>query len=79
MNGQFLSPMLAAWGAVLSTTLAGIKLGELSRDRHRIDLRYSFCTDEQLDNTTTIRDLSGRPLIPSYWELQLRHERWPRA
>ncbi|MBR8028556.1 hypothetical protein KDX27_31445 [Burkholderia cenocepacia] len=79
MNGQALSLMLAGWGAVLSTTLAAIKVGELWRDRHRIEISYSFCTDELLGNTITIRNLSGRPLILSYWELQLRHGRWPHA
>ncbi|WP_049117248.1 hypothetical protein [Burkholderia cepacia] len=79
MNGLALSLMLAGWGVVLSTILAGIKVWELWRDRHRINISYSFCTDELRGNTINIHNLSGRPLILSYWELQLRHGRWPHA
>lgn len=62
MNGQALSLMLVGWDAVLSTTLAAIKVGELWRDRHRIGIRYSLSTGEQRGNTIIIRNLSGRPL-----------------
>ncbi|HGO6129307.1 hypothetical protein KDX04_27155 [Burkholderia cenocepacia] len=77
MNGLSLSLMIAAWGALLSTALAAIKIWELWRDRHRIDIGYSFCSDEEHGNTITIRNVSGRPLILCYWELQVRHGYWP--
>ncbi|MCW3696781.1 hypothetical protein [Burkholderia cenocepacia] len=79
MNGLSLPLLIAGWGALLSTALAAIKIWELWRDRHRIDVGYSFCSDEQQGNTITIRNVSGRPLILCYWELQLRHGHWPRA
>jgi hypothetical protein len=77
MNGLSLSLMIAGWGALLSTALAAIKIWELWRDRHRIDIGYSFCSDEEHGNTITIRNVSGRPLILCYWELQVRHGYWP--
>lgn len=79
MNDHSWSLVIAGWGAVLSTVLAVIKCCELWRDRHRIDIGYSFCSDEQEGNTITIRNVSGRPLILCYWELQLRAGRWPCA
>lgn len=77
MNGQALSLIVAAWGAILSTLLAGRRVWEVWRDRHRIDIGYSFCSDEGEGNTISIRNVSGRPLILSYWELQYGRGRWP--
>ena len=79
MNGPSLSLVLALWGAVVSTALGAIKIWEVWRDRHRVDVGFSFCSGEQRGNTITIRNLAGRPLILSYWELQLRQGRWPCA
>jgi hypothetical protein len=69
--------IVAAWGAILSTLLGAIKLWEIWRDRHRIDVAYSFATDESVGNTISIRNLSGRPLILSYWELLHGTGSWP--
>lgn len=77
MNVQTSSLLVAVWGAVLSTCLAGIKLGEVWRDRHRIDIGFSFSTDESQGNTISIRNVSGRPLILSYWELIYGTGHWP--
>lgn len=71
------SVVVAAWGAILSTLLAGIKIWELWRDRHRIDVGYSFTSDRNQGNTITLRNVSARPLILSYWELQYGKGRWP--
>ncbi len=70
MKGQALSLMLAGWGAALSTTLAAIRVGELWRDRHRIEISYSLSTGKLRGNTIIIRNLSRRPLTLCYWELR---------
>ncbi|MGF6637280.1 hypothetical protein OKW39_004496 [Paraburkholderia sp. MM6662-R1] len=77
MQGEKLSVILGAWGAVLSTLLAGIKLWEIWRDRHRIEIGYNFTTDESIGNSISIRNLSGRAFILSYWELLYGTGCWP--
>ena len=64
-----LKDYLAIWGACLSSALGGIKLFELWRDRHRIDVSYSFTSDANEGNTVIIRNLSNRQIIVTYWEL----------
>lgn len=60
---------LTIWGAILSSILGAIKLFELWRDRHRVEVSYSFTSDVHEGNTITIRNLSNRQIIISYWEL----------
>jgi len=59
---------LGIWGAALSTTLAGLKFYEVWRDRSRIQTTYSL-SDPEIGNEVTIINISGRPLLVSYWEL----------
>ena len=63
---------LAVWGAVLSTLLAGIKLWEIWRARERIEIGYSFTSDENIGNDVMVRNLSATPLLITYWELVWR-------
>lgn len=68
---------LAWWGAGLSTLLALVKLWEIWRDRFRIDVGYGFTGDPGMGNEVHIRNLSGTPIILSYWELFYRPHLWP--
>ncbi len=68
--------VIAGWGAFLSTLLAVIKICEIWKDRHRVDVTYSFTTDEERGNTILVRNLSGRPLILTYWELLYGARSW---
>lgn len=77
MHDVTLSVILGAWGAALSTMLAGIKIWEIWRDRHRVEIGYSFVDDETVGNSISIRNLSGRAFILSYWELLYGSGRWP--
>jgi hypothetical protein len=77
MQGATLSVALGAWGALLSTLLAGIKLWEIWRDRHRIEIGHNFTSDESIGNSISIRNLSGRAFILSYWELLYGAGCWP--
>jgi hypothetical protein len=77
MKPETMALIVAAWGAGLSTLLAAIKVWEVWRDRHRINVAYSFATDEAIGNTITIQNLAGRPLILSYWELLYGTGTWP--
>ena len=60
---------LSVWGAALSTILAGTKAWELWRARVRIEVGYNFNSDENIGNDVMVRNLSGTPLIITYWEL----------
>jgi hypothetical protein len=61
-----ISPLIAWWGAGLSTLLAFVKIWELWRDRLRIEVDYRFATDPNVGNSILIRNLSSRPLILSW-------------
>ena len=61
--------MIALWGAGLSTLLAFIKLWELWKVRRRIEVSYGFVGVPEIGNDIIIRNLSGTPIIISYWEL----------
>ena len=69
--------ILGVWGAVLSTFLAGVKLWEIWRDRHRIEIGRVFTSDESIGNTISIRNLSSRAFLISYWELVYSTGWWP--
>ena len=60
---------LAVWGAVLSTLLAAVKVWELWKTRVRIEVGYNFSGNESIGNEVIVRNLSGTPLIITYWEL----------
>jgi hypothetical protein len=61
--------LMAVWGGLLSTGLAGIKVFEWWRDRDRLDI--SFCSSSSVEhgNQIQIRNLSSRPIIIKHWEL----------
>jgi len=71
-----ISLLLGCWGAFLSTLLAAVKLWEFWRDRFRLEVDYSFNTDPSIGNFILIRNLSGRPLILSHWEVLYRSGCW---
>ena len=68
---------IAWWGAGLSTLLALVKLWELWRDRFRIDVGYGFTGEPSIGNDIYIRNLSGKPIIMTYWEVFFRPHLWP--
>lgn len=72
------SNFIAWWGAGLSTLLAVVKLAELWRDRFRVEVSYAFNSLPEDGNRVMIRNLTGRPLILTYWELQYGTGAWPR-
>jgi hypothetical protein len=78
MTPELLSKLVAYWGAGISTILGGIKLWEIWRDRFRLDVDYNFAGNEEVGNKILLRNLSGRPIIISYWELFYSSGRWPR-
>ncbi len=64
-----LKDLIAIWGALLSTGLGVIKFFEWWRDRHQIDVSYSFSTSAYDGNIVFIRNLSNRPIIITHWQL----------
>lgn len=68
---------IAWWGAGLSTLLALTKLWELWRDRFRIEIGFNFTDDPEQGHDIFIRNLSGTPMILSFWELFYRPRLWP--
>lgn len=71
------SNFLSYWGAGLSTLLALVKLAELWRDRFKIDVSYSFSSNESIGNKILIRNLFGRPIIIEFWEVLYCSGCWP--
>jgi hypothetical protein len=72
------SIIIAWWGALLSTSLALIKLWEVWRDRFQIEVTYCLRGEPSLGNDILIRNLTNRPLILAHWELFYRIGKWPR-
>ncbi|MCH2338497.1 hypothetical protein ACGFZ7_04560 [Pseudomonas sp. NPDC047963] len=60
---------IAWWGSGLFTLLALIKLFELWNGRFGIETDYSFTGSDEVGSDIFIRDLTGRRVILSYWEL----------
>lgn len=69
--------LIALWGAILSTILAGVKGFELWRDRHRVEVEGRFTSSEHEGNEIRVRNLSSRPLIVTYWQVSHRKGVWP--
>jgi hypothetical protein len=64
------SLMLSAWGAVIATALAALRLGEfISGRRLRLTASYLLTTNAEEGNVITIENSSSRPAMISYWEL----------
>lgn len=72
-----LSPLIALWGAGLSTLLAFVKIWEIWRDRFRLDTDYYLTDNPEVGNLIKIRNLSNRPQILSRWEVLACSGRWP--
>ncbi len=67
---------ISLWGAGLSTLLAFVKLWEIWRDRFQIDINGSFTNQLGAKNKIHIRNLSGKPIILTYWEIFFRYRFW---
>jgi len=67
---------LAVWGVVLSTILAGVKFWEIWKNRTRIEVSYNFTGSSDIGNEVIIRNLTGTPILITYWELLWRHKSW---
>jgi hypothetical protein len=78
MTSTEMSTYIGLWGAVVSTLLALVRFWEFWQNRFRIDVSYNFTNSETEGNKIFIRNLSGNPLILSYWELLYLSGRWPR-
>lgn len=74
-NHLELKDYLAIWGALLSSSLGVVKLFELWRDRHHIEVGYSFTSDEVVGNAVIIRNLSNRQIIVTHWELFISRDK----
>jgi hypothetical protein len=61
--------LMAVWGGLLSTGLAGIKVFEWWRDRDRLDISFGSSTSVEHGNQIQIRNLSNRPIMIKHWEL----------
>jgi hypothetical protein len=70
-----LTQLLAVWGALLSTFLAGVKFWELWDKRLKIDISPTWTGSEEEGHTIRIRNLSSFPVILSGWELFYRRPR----
>ncbi len=64
-----LKDLVAVWGGILSTGLAGIKVFEWWRDRDRLDISFGSTSSVEHGNQIQIRNLSNRPIIVKHWEL----------
>lgn len=77
---QFISTqMLALWGAVLSSILAGIKIYEFWGNRFRVNTRCNFTSDPNEGNQISIRNLNREQIILEHWELYYKKGYWPFA
>ncbi len=77
VTGESITTILAAWGAFLSTLLAGAKLWEVWQARFQIDVVANLTGSEEVGNTVSIRNLTGKPVILGYWEILRVSGRWP--
>lgn len=71
IGGLDVKDLMAVWGGLLSTGLAGIKVFEWWRDRDRLDISFGSSTSVEHGNQIQIRNLSSRPIIITHWELFL--------
>lgn len=78
LGASEMSIYVALWGAVLSTLLAVVKIWEIWRERFRLEIGYNFSDNIVVGNKIILRNLSGKPIILSYWELLHCTGNWPR-
>lgn len=67
-----LTQVLALWGALLSTFLAGVKFWELWDKRLKINVSAVWTGSEEVGHTITIRNLSSFSVILAGWEVLYR-------
>lgn len=61
--------IIAAYGAVLSTTLLGIKLWEIRKDRFKLASGIGWSIGEEHNNVITIVNQNKNPITILYYEL----------
>ena len=71
-----LTQILAVWGALLSTFLAGVKFWELWNNRLKVDISALWTGSEDIGHSITIRNLSSFPVILIGWELFYRQQKF---
>jgi hypothetical protein len=69
--------LIACWGAGLPTLLAVVKFWELWNNRFRIEVSYNFASNPDIGNTILIRNLTGVPIILSFFEILYGSGYWP--
>ena len=70
---------ITIWAAILSTSLALIKILEMWRARQRVEFGCVLCDNSDEGNKVIIRNLSGSPIIVSYWEVMWLRSKWYRV
>lgn len=69
MAEQGFTLFAALWGSVISTVLAGIKIGEAWRDRRRLTTSYSISYSDNRESQIILENPSSTPVLVTYWEL----------
>ena len=64
---------IAAWGAILSTSLA---IREYLKSKLKIEVDFLSTTSTTIGNKVTIRNNSFRPIVVTYWEIVFREWRF---
>lgn len=72
-----MTTLLALWGAILSTILGALKVGEEWRKRFRIGIVPYLTTDDRRGNEVIVRNLGSNPVILTHWELLWVSGQWP--
>jgi len=75
--GVSLTTLLAVWGSLLSTALAGVRLWEAWQARFRVEVVARLTGSEEIGNSVSIRNLAAKPVILGYWEVLRISGRWP--
>ncbi len=68
---------IAIWGAVISTVLAIIKITEIWINHYRVSVIGDFNIRGRNESIIHIINLSNKPMIILYWELEWRKGMWP--
>ncbi|MFA0080369.1 hypothetical protein AB4427_19975 [Vibrio artabrorum] len=71
MSSDF-SVWLSAWGAILSTVLAFLKIKETYNNRFQIGVSHVFRSEPREGNDISIQNLSGTPVLLTYMEVYYR-------
>lgn len=65
---------LALWGAILST---GLAIREIQKARVKLEVGFTFTGDiEHLGNRIFLRNLSDKPIVITWWQLQWCKKKW---